>query len=64
MPELTNQDMIYIHLEQYAHTASRSVEGYVPHWSELMAYCLGYYGEVTQEMITVVMTLQHEGKVK
>ena len=37
---------------------------YVPEWCELIAYCLGYYGQVTVDMIDAVRLLKQQGKVK
>lgn len=59
----TNKDTIREHLEQYCYETAGN-DHYIPGWDEVLAYCSGYYGEVTLDMIQVVRELQREGKIK
>ena len=53
----TNQDNIRFALEELIPLGTDN-------WVDMLAFCIGYYGEVTLDMIMVVRDLQREGKIK
>lgn len=36
----------------------------VPEWFEVLAFCDGYYGKITVDMVSVVREMQREGYIK
>ena len=55
---LTNKDIIRMHLDSFIHDYPDQT------WASLLGYCLGYYGNIDMDMLSVVLELQLEGKVK
>lgn len=58
MPELTNKDLIRMHLEEFVRKFPDQS------WASLLAYCVGYYGNIDTDIIWVVWEMQQEGIVK
>lgn len=59
MPELTNKDVIRMHLEEFVRKFPDQT------WASLMAYCIGYYEKkIDMDILEVVWEMQMEGKVK
>lgn len=61
MPD--NAKMIEMHLLQYLEENKKSTCPLMENWCSILAYCLGYYGEITMEHILVVRELQRQGKI-
>lgn len=57
MPELTNQDLIRMHLDEFIRNFPDQS------WGSLLAYSLGYYGKIDMDIIWVVWEMHQEGKV-
>lgn len=59
---MTDRELIRMHLEEYLREILPGKT--VPSWNEVLAFCVGYYGHVNLDMISVVRELQWEGKVE
>lgn len=49
---MTNKDTIVMHLETHLQETGQEAK-----WNYLLSYCLGYYGEITQDHIQAVMEI-------
>ena len=58
----TNKDTIRMHLEQYLRDILPNT--YKPDWFDVLAFCDGYYGEITLDMVLVVREFQRDGRVR
>lgn len=59
---MTNRDLIRMHLEDYLHEIKPF--SWTPAWFDVLAFCEGYYGNITLDMVMVVREFQREGKVE
>lgn len=59
-----NAQLIEMHLLQYLEENRKSEHPLLENWDSLLAYCLGYYGEITMDHILVVRELQRQGMIK
>lgn len=48
----SNKDLIRMHLEEMLRETKQE-----PNWFYLISFCLGYYGEITQDHIRAVMDI-------
>ena len=58
MPELTNRDVIRMHLEIFVQNHPDQS------WATLMAYCTGYYEKIDLDIISVIWDMQTEGLIE
>ena len=52
MPELTNKDLILMHLEEFVREFPDQT------WASVLAYCTGYYEKIDMDIIEAVRELQ------
>lgn len=56
----TNKDMIVMHLMDYL---KETGQYRALRWDGVLAYCLGYYGEITEDHLEAVRMLERLGAV-
>lgn len=56
----SNAEVIQMHLEEMLRETNqlRTIR-----WPVVMAYCTGYYGEITLDHITAIMELERTGQI-
>ena len=59
---MTDRDLIQMHLEDYLQEIQPFK--HKPAWFDVLAFCEGYYGKITLDMVMVVREFQREGKVE
>ena len=53
----TNKDLIRMHLDQFVQENPGQT------WNSLMTYCIGYYEEITLDIVQVIRDMEREGKL-
>ena len=62
----TDRELIRLHLDMYLMEIEAEHGAYVrslENWHTILAYCLGYYGEISMDILSVVYEMQREGTI-
>lgn len=59
---MTDRNLIRMHLEDYLQEIQP--DKVKPSWYDVLAFCEGYYGNITLDMVMTVREFQREGKVE